>query len=303
MFDLRNLLNGSKSPGTVDRYIDYWNYYVKYCGSEEDALKSENFAAWRQYMVNEKEYAANTINLRMNAIKSIVATLSEHKIVPREVKWDFAEVKTVSEKALRHRRRPNNRIRITSPQMRKIVQSPKPDLYEPLFCMHRALLLVLGTTGMRIGEIIRMKIEDVEKMGDNYIVRNIYGKSDIEPRIAPLSEEAYEAIHDWIHIRPVRSDYIFISCSRTKSTDADDILWNENHMSPASALRVVKKYGKENGIPNIKPHDFRRFVGTQLATKKGIRVAQKVLGHSSPETTAKYYILDDEPVGVTNDLF
>lgn len=303
MLDIRSLLNGTKTEGTVTRYVEYWNKYVSFCGSEENALKVENFVAWRQHMVNVDKYAANTINVRLNSVRSVISTLAEHKIVTREIKWDFAEARGVSKKALGHRRRPNNRVRITSKQMREMIGTPKPDLYEPLYCLHRALLLVLGTTGMRAGEVIRMRVEDVERVGDNYVVRNIYGKSDVEPRVAPLSEEGYNAIQDWLHIRPVQSEYIFISACRTKSTESDSILWNEGHMTSSSVLRVVKKYGKKIGMPHIKSHDFRRFVGTQLANKKGIRVAQKVLGHASPETTARYYILDDNPTGVTNDLF
>jgi integrase len=303
MDNLRELLNGTKTEQTVDRYIEYWNRYVEFCGSEDEAKKSENFAAWRQHMVNVDKYAANTINVRMNSVRSVMATLSEHKIVPREIKWDFAETKGVSPRALLDRRRPNNRVAITAKQMRNMIGSPQPDLYEPLYCMHRALLLVLGTTGMRIGEVVRMEIDDVAQVGDNYVVRNIMGKTDIEPRMAPLSEEGYDAIRDWIHIRPVQSNYVFISCNRTKSSDSDNILWNEGHMTASTALRVIKKYGKKIGMPHIKAHDFRRFVGTQLATKKSIRVAQKVLGHKSPETTAKYYILDEAPMGVTNELF
>ena len=303
MDNLRELLNGTKTEQTVDRYIEYWNRYVEFCGSEDEAKKSENFAAWRQYMVNEKEYAAGTINVRMNSVKSIMATLSEHKMVSREIKWDFAETKGVSQRALLHRRRTNNRVAITANQMRNMIGSPKPDLYEPLYCMHRALLLVLGTTGMRVGEVISMEIDDVAQVGDNYVVRNIMGKTDIEPRMAPLSEEGYDAIQDWLHIRPVQSNYVFIACNRTKSAESDSILWNSTHMTASTALRVVKKYGKKIGMPEIKCHDFRRFVGTQLATKKSIRVAQRVLGHKSPETTAAYYILDEAPVGVTNELF
>ena len=303
MDNLRELLNGTKTEQTVDRYIEYWNRYVEFCGSYDEAKKSENFAAWRQHMVNVDEYAAGTINVRMNSVRSVMATLSEHRIVPREIKWDFAETRGVSQRALLHRRRPNNRVAITAKQMRDMIGSPKPDLYEPLYCMHRALLLVLGTTGMRVGEVISMEIDDVAQVRDNYVVRNIYGKTDIEPRMAPLSQEGYDAIQDWIHIRPVQSNYVFIACSRTKSTESDSILWNSTHMTASTALRVVKKYGKKIGMPEIKCHDFRRFVGTQLVKKRSLRVAQKVLGHKSPTTTAMYYVLDQIEFGATDDLF
>jgi len=52
----------------------------------------------------------------------------------------------------------------------------------------------------------------------------------------------------------------------------------------------------------VKPHDFRRFVGTQLATRN-IRLAQKALGHKSIETTARHYVLDELEVGLTDGLY
>jgi integrase len=52
----------------------------------------------------------------------------------------------------------------------------------------------------------------------------------------------------------------------------------------------------------VKPHDFRRFVGTQLAAKD-IRKAQLALGHKSIEVTARHYVLDELKVGLTDNLY
>jgi len=303
MIDVFKIINGTKSKGTVDMYVRYWEQYIEFCGSEDDALKSEMLAAWRQHMVNNTEYSSGTINSKISAIKSIVSSLSERKTVSRETKWDFLEVKSLPSVALQERKRPNNRIRITTEQMRSIVDTPEASLYEPLFCLHRALLLLLGTTGMRVSEALRVKVNDIDKSGSGHVIRNVMSKAKTEPRTVPLGAEAYDAVMDWIHIRPVQSDYVFISSNRTKSELPDSILWNDEPMTRVSAWRVVRRYGKKNGLPNIKPHDLRRFVGTQLASKSGIRVAQKVLGHASPDTTARYYILDDTPIGATDELF
>jgi len=69
-----------------------------------------------------------------------------------------------------------------------------------------------------------------------------------------------------------------------------------------SAWEMVQRYARKVGLEHIKPHDFRRFVGTQLA-KKDIRLAQKQLGHADISTTAKSYVLDGPRLGVTDDLF
>lgn len=303
MIDVRSLLNGTKAPSTVDVYEASWALYLAFCGSEEEALKSENLVKWRQHMVNNTELSPNTINRRIRGIQSIVKSLAESKIVSRETRWDFSEVQALPKNALRDRLRENNRVRIEPKQMRRMVNKPKPDLYDPLLCMHRAILLVLGTTGMRISEAINIQLDDIDQVDGSYIIRNVMSKAKSEPRSVPLGEEAYEAIMDWIHIRPIQSSYVFIASNRTKCEDSDRILWADAPMTSSSARRVVKKYGRKIGMPHIKPHDLRRFVGTQLVKKSGLRTAQKVLGHASPDTTARYYVLDDTPTGVTDKLF
>jgi hypothetical protein len=68
-------------------------------------------------------------------------------------------------------------------------------------------------------------------------------------------------------------------------------------MSAVAVWRVVRKYADDAGLTDVKPHDFRRFVGTQLA-RTNLRMAQKALGHKRLETTARHYILDELEVGV-----
>jgi integrase len=65
---------------------------------------------------------------------------------------------------------------------------------------------------------------------------------------------------------------------------------------------MVQRYAAKVGLEHIKPHDFRRFVGTKLA-KRDIRIAQKQLGHKSIETTARHYVIDGVALGATDNLF
>ena len=303
MIDIRSILNGTKTQNTIEGYLLSWKKFIEFCGSEDEAMNAVNLVKWRQSMVNETTMATNSINTRIRAVRSIINSLAEHKIVSRETKWDFADVACLPLTALPQRRRKHARVRISTTQMRTMVDKTNPDRHDPLRCMERALILVLGTTGLRVSEAIMIKGEDIDLIGNSYVIRGVMAKHKSEPRVVPLGTEAFDAIQDWLYIRPIKSEYVFVSSIRTKSQDSEKILWSDTPMSRVSAYRVIKKYGKKIGIPHIKPHDFRRFVGTQLSNKSGIRTAQKVLGHCSPDTTSKYYIMDDTPVGVTDSLF
>jgi integrase len=73
-------------------------------------------------------------------------------------------------------------------------------------------------------------------------------------------------------------------------------------MHLSAAWRAVQRAAQRVGLAHVKPHDFRRFVGTELA-RRDIRLAQKALGHKRIETTARHYVLDELAGGLTDGLY
>lgn len=298
--DVRPLLVGIIAENTIKSYMRAWEAYLVYAGSFDAALKGTTMTRWRQHMV-AGDRAASSINTFLIGVKTIVRELYNHKEVSREAYWDIREVKTLPSTALKERRRPNNRVRIDPADMRKICKAPPVAADNPIALRDRALMMTLATTGARLSEALHIKVRDIHALPDNkFVVGNIMGKRDAEPRTVPLSPEAHSAILDWLAFRPVASPYVFTSFRW--DFEGENILYSDTPMTPSCALHRVKLYGKEIGLPYIKCHDFRRFVGTQLA-KKSLRTAQLVLGHASIATTANNYVLDEFEVGSTDNLF
>ncbi|MEZ4676953.1 MAG: tyrosine-type recombinase/integrase [Caldilineaceae bacterium] len=148
---------------------------------------------------------------------------------------------------------------------------------------------------MRVSELADLKLSQIKRRGRSYIVM-VRGKNDLEPRDAPLSVEAYEHIQRWVNARPVETDYIFTAF------DGRGSRCTGRPLSAVAIWRCVRKYAVAAGLDDIKPHDFRRFVGTQLA-RRDIRQAQKALGHKRIETTARHYVLDELEPGLTDNLY
>lgn len=298
--NVRELLEGLVSENTLASYELSWAVYVKFAGNTEKALDAAVLTRWRQELAAGTASAA-TINIRLAGVKTVFRELYNHKKISREVYWESREVKPLPRTALKERRRPNNRVRIEPEQMRALCTSPVVTEDTPTTLRDRALLMTLATTGARISEVIAMRVRDVYSPSKGkYAVANVVGKNHSEPRDVPLSPEAHNAIMDWVEFRPVKSPYIFSSFSYSMSSG--DINYSDTPMGRGVAAARVKHYGRQLGIPHIKPHDFRRFVGTQLA-KINIRTAQKVLGHASIETTVNNYVMDDFSPGVTDSLF
>lgn len=298
--DARKLLHGMVAENTVASYVYSWDAYLEFAGSLSEALKSETLIRWRQSMVAGTQSAA-TINTRLAGVKSVVRELYNHRQIEREVYWDIKEVAKLPKTALKERRRPNNRIRIEPEEMRKLCTAPKVSEDDPIALRDRALLMTLATTGARISEVIRMKVHDIITLPRNkYVIANVVSKRHAELRTVPLSPEAHNAILDWLAFRPIASPYIFTGFRFDE--ESQDILYTDKPIGRDVARDRIKLYGKKLGMPYIKSHDFRRFVGTQLA-KKSLHMAQKVLGHASIATTADHYVLDDFEVGATDSLF
>ena len=73
-------------------------------------------------------------------------------------------------------------------------------------------------------------------------------------------------------------------------------------MTPEAVEQLVSKYATAMGLAHVKPHDFRRFVGTQLA-KTDIRKAQRALGHKRMDGRGRPCGLDTLEVGLTDNLY
>ncbi len=128
----------------------------------------------------------------------------------------------------------------------------------------------------------------------------VTGKNETEAGKRPLSAEAHRLIQSWLGARAqvgVESDYIFTGFSGRGSRGP-----RTAPIRAGSAWELVQRYAAAVGLAHIKPHDFRRFVGTRLA-KQDIRLAQKALGHKRIETTARHYVMDDLPLGRTDGLY
>ena len=124
------------------------------------------------------------------------------------------------------------------------------------------------------------------------------GKNDTEPREVPLSREARQRIERWLQARRsvgVKVPYIFTGFG------GPGVRMTGTPVSTIEASKAVRRYSDEVRPMDVKPHDFRGFVGTQLATRN-IRKAQKALGYQRIDTTAAHCVLDELELNLTDNL-
>ncbi|MFN8471411.1 MAG: tyrosine-type recombinase/integrase [Anaerolineae bacterium] len=289
-----DILAGQLAPSSIKMYRRDFQAYLAFAGSLESALRPDTLARWRAHLAAETDLSPNTINRMLSSVKRVVAeAVKQGYIRNPELAEDFAAIDGVKVKALKDRLKPHARTPITAEDMRRLCDAP--DTTTMIGLRDRALLHTLASSGMRITEAATLKRSQISQKGKSYVV-SIMGKNDIEPRQAPLRREANKYILEWLKARPVESEYVFTSFEgRGERLTAKPL-------SAVGAWRVVQHYAEAVGLEHIKPHDFRRFVGTELA-RRDIRQAQKALGHKRIDTTARHYVLDELEPGLTDDLY
>lgn len=157
----------------------------------------------------------------------------------------------------------------------------------------RTIISLFLATGLRVGALININIEDIDF--DNNVIHVIEKRQKV--RDIPFGERTKDVLTSWIKTRnrefaDVDNTALFLS--QKKNRISDDAIAN-----------MIKKYASDAGIKkHITPHKMRSSVATNLA-KKGtnIQTIANMLGHANIQTTLKYTaVLDEEKGKAVNSL-
>ena len=149
----------------------------------------------------------------------------------------------------------------------------------------RALLELLYATGLRVSELVGLRLEDVDLSLRQ--VRTV-GKGRKE-RVVPFGKPAAAALSAWLKARaslapaPRDAEIVFLNARAGRLTDR-------------SVRRVLDRAVQEAAIPrHASPHALRHSFATHLlAAGADLRSIQELLGHASLSTTQRYTHLDAE---------
>lgn len=287
------LLTGQLAPSSLAGYRRDVALYLRFCADPATALQATSLARWRTHLAQDTRISPYTINRRLAALKRLVQEAAAHGMVEEATATAFRRVAGVPVKALKDRLKVTTRTRLTAAHMRQLCEAP--DRATVLGWRNRALLHTLASSGCRLTEVITLTPAQLLSREGSFFLE-VLGKNQTEPRLAPLSHEAYSSIQAWLARRLLESPYVFTSFAGKGHRPT------ARPMHLSAAWRVVQRAAAAVGLQHVKPHDFRRFVGTELA-RRDIRLAQKALGHTRIETTARHYVLDELTGGLTDGLY
>ncbi len=158
----------------------------------------------------------------------------------------------------------------------------QPDKRRRLGKRDAALLAVLLAGGLRVGEAVRLKIDEVEVEGPYTRIRTRTSKQKVRPgspppsRVVTLFPLAAKLLRDYIASAEPRF-YLFEGR-------------HHEHLSTSAARRAVKGYLKAIGRGDLRTHDLRHSFATEvIRTSRSVFIAAKLCGHSDCRTTQRYY--------------
>jgi len=162
----------------------------------------------------------------------------------------------------------------------------QPDVSNPLGIRDRAMLETAYATGVRVSELLRLQIDDID--WDEQII-HVFGKGS-KMRIVPIGERALDAID------------LYLNESRhylTKPGRETSVLFLNNRGKALSRMgfwKILKKYVISANITKpVSPHTLRHSFATHLLEGGAdLRAVQEMLGHVNITTTSIYTHLDRE---------
>ena len=152
-----------------------------------------------------------------------------------------------------------------------------------------AIIDLLYSTGIRVGELVNLNIDDINLEGRECIV---YGKGDKERKV-------YFDAKAKVHLKEYIEDRIDDNKALFVTLDA-----------PYDRLKIsgveirLRKLGRELNLERIHPHKFRRSMATR-AIDKGMPIeqVQKILGHSQIDTTMQYAMVNQNNVKTSHQKY
>lgn len=216
-------------------------------------------------VLSHKEYSITSIARKLTTIKNFHNYLYQRQLIKTNVAESIERPK----------------LRKTLP---KVMSVEQVDKLLDINCntvfdyRNKAMLELLYGTGLRISELLNLKLSDIDM--ENCVIRCI-GKGNKE-RIVPIGEYVLFYLNEYLKYRPKlynkkRCEYLFLNNLGSK-------------LSRFSFFKIIKRLLKEKNINvDVSPHTLRHSFATHmLEYGADLRTIQELLGHSDIATTKIY---------------
>lgn len=273
---LKMFLDAKRIEGCSERTIKYYRATVEHLILQvETSVRKITTEEIREYLSNyqKRNNCSNATidNVRRN-ISSFFSWLEEEDYILKspmkrihKIKTKTVVKNTISDEGI-------ERLRDNCKEIRDL-----------------AIIDLLYSTGIRVGELVNLNIDDIDLEGRECVV---YGKGDKERKVY-FDAKAKVHLKEYIDTRIDHNEALFVTLD-----------------APYDRLKIsgveirLRKLGRKLELDRIHPHKFRRTMATR-AIDKGMPIeqVQKILGHSQIDTTMQYAMVNQNNVKTSHQKY
>ncbi|MBD3330169.1 tyrosine-type recombinase/integrase [Candidatus Peregrinibacteria bacterium] len=284
----------NRSQKTLENYTHYLKRFEEFLAEDIDPKtldlkKIKNYRIYLNRFIDDKgqQLGVKTQNYHLIALRAFLKYLAKN------------DIKSLAPEKIELAKMPERTVEVLSKEeLHRLFAAV--DRTKKYAARDLAILETLYSTGLRVSELTKLDIEQVDLKRREFMVR---GKGR-KPRIVFLSKKAAQIIENYLKTRSDGLSPLFINFGQ--GLKEHDILDNEaRRLTTVSIENIVRKYALKAGIiKKVTPHTLRHSFATELLINGAdIRSVQEMLGHSSITTTQIYTHLSNKKLKEVHEKF
>jgi integrase/recombinase XerD len=261
----REMLLRNYSYKTIKSYLSCLRSFVKYIHPKHPReITDEDIRNYLLHLLETKKSAAGTVNQVFNSLRLLYVDLYKKPFVIGSLPRPQKEKKLPD---------------VLNESEIRMLFAGVPNL------KHRTIIMLAYASGLRVGEVVRLRVEDFDGERGLIHVREAKGKRD---RFTVLPDSLRGQLYTyWKQYGLGKNGWLFPSESR------------EYHLSERSIQSVIQRIVKKVGIKkHVGMHTLRHSFATHLLEHgTDLRYIQELLGHQSIKTTEIYTHVSKREIG------
>lgn len=260
----------TKNPATPLIYGMWVRRFLKFLNGRPITLETANL--FRTHL-REIGYSPKNIQYGMQLTRDYIS----YQVTMHSLDFPLRLLKIPMERS-------NSHHAVTKEEFERMIRLVPKN--EPQSLQRRLMLMLLWDTGMRVGELTRLKISDLKKQ--EAIIHN---EKNHRSRRIGWSAETEKLLQFYLPLRNhmvCKEDFLFVSFK-----------WKPTRkLTTRQIERIIEDLRKEAKIENeVRPHSFRHgFVHRQLAKRTPVTTIAQMLGHSTTANVLTYAQLNSTEI-------
>ncbi|MBU1622719.1 MAG: tyrosine-type recombinase/integrase [Nanoarchaeota archaeon] len=238
------------SPKTIKNYLYYNQKFINFCRKKPQEVCRSDVRQYLLYL-ESKRASSSQINLAHNALNFYYVKIMKRKFTDLPYQKREDTVKEI----------------LSQEEIKRLI-----DVTENV--KHKLMISLLYATGIRVSELVKIKLEHFDFGRRRLLVKQGKGNKD---RYTILSDKVMGMIEEYVKSKYYQNGYLFGS-------------YSNSHISVRTVQEVLKQAATKARISKtVTPHILRHSFATHLLDHKvEFPVIQKLLGHKNIKTTQQY---------------